>query len=208
MTTIYNHPVPSPSFLPAPTSPSSTSTTSTTSDVPACVPHYVYRVHHPSAQTKYSFGAGFSSKNHSTIIPELAIADRFGLAHLHGATNISSPLISVVATLGQAERLAACVAAKFPDEDVSVVKIDTAHFARGPVWRAEYMLQREGKGREKEWAHEGEYLVTYWVPGQAIVSETVVCRGKGGKRGSIGVIGGEARKGSVAGTGVGVVGRW
>lgn len=77
------------------------------------------------------------------------------------------------------------------------MQVDTCHFARGPVWRAEDVLRRQGQGKENEWQHQGEYLVMYKVPKQAIVNETVMWRARR-ESGP-----GAGRKGSRTGTGCG-----
>jgi hypothetical protein len=143
-------------------------------------------VHRASAQTRYSFSTGFSAKNHTTILNYTSALSRFGLAHLHQQTNISSPFISVYDKLLHAEAVARHFASKY-GEDTMVVEIDTRHLARGPVFRAEDLLRKEGLG--VEWLHEGEYLVMYSVPRQAIRGQTPVARGEGAKQNAIGVIG-------------------
>jgi hypothetical protein len=52
------------------------------------IPRYVYRVHRPSAQTRYSFGEGFRSKNQTTIVHQLAILDTVSF---YSASNPPSP---------------------------------------------------------------------------------------------------------------------
>jgi hypothetical protein len=100
----------------------------------------VYRIHRPSAQTRYSFSTGFSAKNHTTILNYTSALSRFGLAHLNQQTNISSPFISVYDNLAHAEQVAKHWADKW-GEEVLVVSVDTRHFARGPVFRAADLLK-------------------------------------------------------------------
>ncbi|KAH7122227.1 hypothetical protein B0J11DRAFT_463794, partial [Dendryphion nanum] len=145
------------------------------SHVPESIPTTVYRVHRPSAQTKYSFASGFRSKNQTTILNQLSMLNNFALAHLHGQTNISSPFISVYDDQAHAERMAIYLSNKF-GEEMTVVAVDTRHFARGPVFRAADLLG----GKDVEMAatdseiHRGEYLIMYKIPPQAIRTETAV----------------------------------
>lgn len=107
---------------------------------PTAVPPLVYRVHRASAQTRYSFATGFSAKNQTTILNYRSALSRFGLAHLHQQTNISSPFVSVYDDLAHAQRVAAHWAEMY-GEEVWVVTVDTRHFARGPVFRAADLLK-------------------------------------------------------------------
>lgn len=68
------------------------------------------------------------------------------------------------------------------------MEVDTRHLARGPVFRAVDLLKEGGKGEEGEGLHEGEYLVMYRIPMQAVRGQTAVARG-GGKQAAVGVIG-------------------
>jgi hypothetical protein len=156
---------------------------------PTAIPDLVYRVHRTSAQTRYSFSTGFSAKNHTTILNYTSALSRFGLAHLHQQTNISSPFISVYDKLTHAEVVARQFAQKY-GEDTLVVTIDTRHLARGPVFRAADLLKEGGGVEGNEWLHEGEYLVMYRIPMQAIRDQTPVARGEGAKQNAVGVIGG------------------
>jgi hypothetical protein len=152
------------------------------------VPNFVYRVHRASAQTRYSFSTGFSAKNHTTILNHTSSLSRFGLAHINQQTNISSPFISVYDDLARAERVAHYFSQKY-GEDTLVVTVDTHHLARGPVLRAADLL-KDGTGREgEEWLHEGEYLVMYRIPMQAIRGQTPMAKAVSAKQNSVGVIG-------------------
>ncbi|KAF2023910.1 hypothetical protein EK21DRAFT_118324 [Setomelanomma holmii] len=188
MTTLYTlYQTPTYPFPPSPTS------------APTAIPPLVYRVHHTSAQTRYAFSTGFSAKNQTTILNYTSALSRFGLAHLHQQTNISSPFISVYDNLAHAEAVARRFAAKY-GEDTLVVTVDTAHLARGPVFRAADLLKDgggasngDGKGREKggeEWLHWGEYLVMYRIPAQAVRDQTPVARGEDQEWRTVGVIDG------------------
>ncbi|OAK93672.1 hypothetical protein IQ06DRAFT_235942, partial [Phaeosphaeriaceae sp. SRC1lsM3a] len=159
---------------------------------PGSVPTLVYRVHHPSARTSYSFSSGFKAKNHTTILSTTSQLSRFGLAHIHFATNISSPFISAYDNKDHAERVARWMASKWGEETL-IVEIDTQYLARGPVLRAADLLREEEKGLQEihsAWLHEGEYLFMYSIPIQAVRGHTVVSRGEV-RRGSggVGVIG-------------------
>jgi hypothetical protein len=88
--------------------------------------------------------------------------------------------------LARAELVARHFSAKYVGEEVWIVTIDTNYLARGPVFRAADILK--GKVEKDGWLHEGEYLVMYTVPRQAIRSETLVAKG-GGKEGTVGLIG-------------------
>jgi hypothetical protein len=161
---------------------------------PTIIPLLVYRVHRASAQTRYAFGTGFSSKNQTTIVNYTSGLSRFGVAHLHRQTNISSPFISVYDTLSHAESVAKQFSQKY-GEDTFVVTIDTRHLARGPVFRAADLLKDtdDSKSGDKDlvmenWLHWGEYLVMYRIPAQAIRDQTPVERTH--KWGAVGVIGG------------------
>lgn len=172
--------------LPSPPFSSSNSQTCVTTT--NGVPPFVYRVHRPSAQTRYSFGEGFRSKNQTTIVNYTSILSTFSLAHLHGATNISSPFISAYDNLSQAMRIAEYYSQKY-DEETWVVKIDTRHLARGPVFRADAILADEGKEELTGWdaeLHRGEYLIMYRIPPQAIVDETPVGRKDAARWGAVG----------------------
>jgi hypothetical protein len=170
---------------------------------PTSIPPLVYRIHRTSAQTSYHFKAGFSAKNHTTIVNYTSALSRFGLAHLNHQTNISSPFISVYDNLSHAQAVANYFAEKYK-EDTFVVTVDTQHLARGPVFRAADLLQSAdqggvaakemGKGRvsqaEQGWLHHGEYLVMYRIPAQAIRDEVKVARVTDQKWWAPGVIGG------------------
>ncbi|PSN63681.1 hypothetical protein BS50DRAFT_557797 [Corynespora cassiicola Philippines] len=159
---------------------------------PTQIPSLVYRVHRASAQTRYHFSSGFSAKNQTTIVNYTSALSRFGLAHLNQQTNISSPFISVYDNLAHAERVAQYVSQKC-GEDTFVVTIDTAHLARGPVFRAADLLARDGEthsNQESEFFHHGEYLVMYRIPAQAIRDQTPIARGGEPKWRAVGVIGG------------------
>lgn len=89
--------------------------------------------------------------------------------------------------LAHAEQVACHFKQKYPGEEVWIVTIDTKHLAWGPVFRAADILKGEadhGQGR----MHEGEYLVLYTVPRQAVRVETLVAKGKD-KHGAVGLIG-------------------
>ncbi|KAF2658390.1 hypothetical protein K491DRAFT_690129 [Lophiostoma macrostomum CBS 122681] len=168
----YRPPVRNPSFSAPPIPP------------PTNLPPTVYRIHRPSAQTRYSFADGFRSKNQTTIINQVSILHTFGYAHLFGQTNFSSPFISVYTSYAQAERVARWFAKQVP-EDVDVVTIDTEHLGRGPVFRADDLIENlksagklKGDLTEMEVElHRGEYLLMYKIPPQAIRDQTrYVCR--------------------------------
>ncbi len=167
----------------------------TVSLAPLEVPQFVFRVHRSSAQTRYAFSTGFSSKNQTTILNSTSGLLRFGLAHLNQQTNVSSPFISVYDDLSHAENVARHWAQKYA-EDTFVVTVDTQHFARGPVFRAVDLLENTYGDRkaedklERDWLHYGEYLVLYRIPAQAIRDETPVARGESQKWRAVGVIGG------------------
>jgi hypothetical protein len=118
---------------------------------------------------------GFRSKNQTTIVNQTSILCTFGIGHLSGATNISSPLISVYDSYEQAEKIALYFATKY-EEETWVVKIDTRHLARGPVFRAADLLaEKEAAGELTEVdreLHKGEYLIMYKIPPQAVRDET------------------------------------
>ncbi|KAF1350446.1 hypothetical protein EJ07DRAFT_159586 [Lizonia empirigonia] len=156
---------------------------------PTAIPALVYRVHRASAQTRYSFATGFSAKNQTTILNYTSALSRFGLAHLHQQTNISSPFVSVYDDLAHAQRVAAHWADMY-GEEVWVVTVDTRHFARGPVFRAADLLKDDDANKADEWLHWGEYLVMYRVPAQAVRDQTPVGRGKVQTWRAVGVIGG------------------
>ncbi|KAH8708591.1 hypothetical protein GQ44DRAFT_627556, partial [Phaeosphaeriaceae sp. PMI808] len=157
---------------------------------PTAIPAYVYRVHRTSAQTRYAFSTGFSAKNQTTILNYTSALSRFGLAHLHHQTNISSPFISVYDNQAHAENVARHFGKKY-GEDTCVVKVDTQHLARGPVFRAaDLMKEGGGDGKEaEEWLHWGEYLVMYRIPAQAVRDQTPVVRGDDQRWRAVGVIG-------------------
>ncbi|KAG9205208.1 hypothetical protein G6514_008785 [Epicoccum nigrum] len=171
--TLYAQPAPPPPQTPSP---------------PPTIPSLVYRIHRPSAQTRYSFSTGFSAKNHTTILNYTSALSRFGLAHLNQQTNISSPFISVYDNLAHAEQVAKHWADKW-GEEVLVVSVDTRHFARGPVFRAADLLKDAATGKADEWLHWGEYLVMYRIPAQAIRDQTPVGRPKKEAWRAVGVIG-------------------
>lgn len=154
---------------------------------PTSIPSLVYRVHRTSAQTRYAFSTGFSAKNQTTIVNYTSALSRFGLAHLNHQTNISSPFISVYDDLAHAEAVAKHFADKYK-EDTLVVTVDTRHLARGPVFRAADLLEKESG--EESWLHYGEYLVMYRIPAQAIRDQTPVARGGDQKWRAPGAIGG------------------
>ncbi|KAF2017051.1 hypothetical protein BU24DRAFT_420078 [Aaosphaeria arxii CBS 175.79] len=168
---------------------------SPTSPPPTSVPDLVFRVHRPGAQTRYSFGTGFRSKNQTTILNQLANLSQFALAHLLGQTNISSPLISVYDNQAHAEYIAQRYAQMY-NEETLVVTIDTKYFARGPVFRAADLLAgRDENSALSEWEellHRGEYLIMYKIPPQAVRVEVKVGWVGNSKRdsaGSVGVVG-------------------
>lgn len=82
----------------------------------------------------------FHAKNQTTILSCASALSRFGLAHLHQQTNVSSPFISVYNKLSHAEQVAQYLAERWAEE-VLVVSVDTRHFARGPVFRAADLLK-------------------------------------------------------------------
>ncbi|KAH9875383.1 hypothetical protein J1614_004875 [Plenodomus biglobosus] len=212
MTTLSPLP-PSPSLYPPNTHPPSPSTTTTTTPPPPppSIPPLVYRIHHPSSQTRYSFATGFSAKNHTTILAFTTSLSRFGLAHLHQQTNISSPFISVYDDRAHAEAVARSMAPVWR-EDALLVTVDTRYLARGPVFRAVDLLREVGDGEagmakarpgaeakrggpgmgglDEEALHRGEYLVMYRIPAQAVRDQTVVARGEDQGWRAVGVIGG------------------
>ncbi|KAF2636457.1 hypothetical protein P280DRAFT_552952 [Massarina eburnea CBS 473.64] len=163
------------------------------SSPPTAIPTLLYRVHRAGAQTRYSFSTGFSAKNQTTIVNYTSALSRFGIAHLNHQTNISSPFISVYDTHSHAEAVAKHFTAKY-GEDTYVVAVDTRHFARGPVFRAADLLAKEGElgelSAENMWLHQGEYLVMYRIPAQAVRDETPVGSGSNQKWRAVGVIGG------------------
>lgn len=101
---------------------------------------------------------------------------RFAAAHIEGATNISSPFISVYDSQAHAERIAHHMTATNTENDYFfVVEIDTRRLGRGPVIRAaNYLhllppeLRMDPNTRE---IHRGEYLLQYTIPVEAIVRE-------------------------------------
>ena len=156
---------------------------------PTQVPALVYRVHRDSCQTKYSFGTGFSAKNHTTIINQASLIEKFGLAHLTRQTNISSPFISVYDSAAHANQVARYLTMKY-GEDTKVVEIDTRRFARGPPFRAADILKNIPQSDEDKFLHQGEYMLMYTIPREALVVETKVGFGVDTKRRAVGVIGG------------------
>lgn len=76
-------------------------------------------------------------------------------------------------------------------EETTVVAVDTRHFARGPIFRAADLLAgRESEMTLEEWEiHQGEYLVMYKIPAQAIRTETAVGRRRSTMPSLIGAIG-------------------
>jgi hypothetical protein len=156
----------------------SASLSSTASDslpTPTSIPARVYRVDRPGSQTRYTYGTGFTAKNHTTILNSPFLVERFGNAHLNEQTNISSPLISVYDNLAHAERVAHHLAKKH-SERTTVVTIDTSRWARGPVFRAADILRNRGEELtiEENFMHHGEYMVMYNIPREAIITETPV----------------------------------
>ncbi|KAF2792771.1 hypothetical protein K505DRAFT_192763, partial [Melanomma pulvis-pyrius CBS 109.77] len=146
------------------------------STTPTQIPSHVYRVDRPGSQTRYSYGTGFRAKNHTTILNSPLLVDRFGIAHLDEQTNVSSPLISVYDNLEHAQDIAHLFAKKH-GERTTVVMIDTSRWARGPVFRAADLLKNRELTDEEMFLHQGEYLVMYNVPREAIVSEIPVAYG-------------------------------
>ncbi|KAF2005274.1 hypothetical protein P154DRAFT_611869 [Amniculicola lignicola CBS 123094] len=162
---------------------SSSNSLTETATTPVQVPPLVYRIQLPTSQTRYSFSSGFRSKNQTTILNYTSLLQDFGNAHLSRATNISSPFISVYDSLSHAE----AVAAYFSHElrvAVTLVTIDTAHLARGPVFRAADLLRDRVLDEHEAWIHHGEYLVQYRIPPQAVRQETVVGEGRGSGSGN------------------------
>jgi hypothetical protein len=88
--------------------------------------------------------------------------------------------------LPAAERLAQVLKDRFVGEEVWIVEVDTRHLARGPVFRAADLLTG-GEGDSEGWVHEGEYLVMYRIPMQAVRGQTVIARGVGKGVGVIGM---------------------
>ncbi|KAF2829930.1 hypothetical protein CC86DRAFT_367835 [Ophiobolus disseminans] len=163
---------------------------------PASIPALVYRVHRASSQTRYAFATGFSAKNQTTIVNYTSGLSRFGLAHINQQTNISSPFISVYDNLAHAENVAKHFATNF-NEDTFVIKVDTQHLARGPVFRAADLIKEGGgsvaEGKDaymEEWLHWGEYLVMYRIPAEAVRDETPIARGADQRWRIVGAIGG------------------
>jgi hypothetical protein len=120
-----------------------------------------------------------------------SILSTFSLAHLRGATNISSPFISTYDNLSQAIHIAEYFSQHY-GEETWVVKIDTRHLARGPVFRAAAILADEGRTGLTSWEaelHRGEYLIMYRIPPQAIVDETPVGRRDVARWGAVGAVG-------------------
>ncbi|KAJ4356243.1 uncharacterized protein N0V89_004273 [Didymosphaeria variabile] len=152
---------------------------------PESIPSFVYRVHRNRSQTQYDFSTGFRAKNQTTIINQLFHLDRFGLAHLHQQTNISSPFISVYRSQAHAEEVARYFARLY-DEDTWVVTIDTNHLSRGPVFWAANLLKGQELTAAQLWLHEGEYLCLYRISPQAIRDQTRVVRKESRDYGVIG----------------------
>ncbi|KAF2848744.1 hypothetical protein T440DRAFT_400506, partial [Plenodomus tracheiphilus IPT5] len=165
-------------------------TTHPTPSPPRSIPQLLYRIHRPTSQTRYSFATGFISKNQSTILSISTSVSRFGLAHLHQQTNISSPFISVYDDLAHAESVAGWMA-RMGGGEVVVVCVDSRYLGPGPVFRAEDLLRGEagGGGGGGEWLHRGEYLVMYRIPVQAVRDQRVVARGEGEGWRAVGVVG-------------------
>ncbi|KAF2708433.1 hypothetical protein K504DRAFT_434913 [Pleomassaria siparia CBS 279.74] len=168
------------------------STASDYSTTPTQIPARVYRVNRPGSQTRYSYGTGFSAKNHTTILNSPFLVERFGNAHLSEQTNISSPLISVYDDLAHAECVAHYLAKKH-GEKTMVVTIDTSRWARGPVFRAVNILKDRELTAEERFLHQGEYMVMYNIPREAIVTQTPVGHGADAQWKGVGVIGGGRR---------------
>lgn len=89
--------------------------------------------------------------------------------------------------LARAERVARYFEQKYPGEGVWIVTIDTKYLAWGPVFRAADILKGEADNIQG-CLHEGEYLVLYTVPRQAVRVETLVTKGKD-KHVAVGLIG-------------------
>lgn len=169
-----------------------------TQPTPTAIPDRFYRVHHEKAQTLYDFGTGFSAKNQTTILNYTTSLCRFGLAHIHQQTNISSPFISVYDNLAHAEHVARNWA-QHKQHATFVVTIDTRHLARGPIFRAADLLRGESERNEvnlssreaagNEWLHWGEYLVLYRIPPQAVQNQTPIAQGVDQNWRTVGVIG-------------------
>jgi len=175
------------------TRPASLSITASDSGTtPSQIPLRVYRVDRPGSQTRYSYGTGFSAKNHTTILNSPLLVERFGNAHLNEQTNISSPLISVYDNLAHAERVAHYLASKH-GEHTKVVTIDTSRWARGPVFRAMDILKGRELTLEESLLHHGEYMVMYNIPREAIITETPVGFVPDTNWKTVGVIGGNRR---------------
>jgi hypothetical protein len=156
-------------------SASLSSTASDCNPTPTSIPARVYRIDRPGSQTRYTYGTGFTAKNHTTILNSPFLVDRFGNAHLNEQTNISSPLISVYDNLAHAEQVAHYLVKKH-GERTTVVTIDTSRWARGPVFRAADILRNRGEelSAKERFMHQGEYMVMYNIPREAIVTETPI----------------------------------
>jgi hypothetical protein len=137
------------------------------------LPQYLYRVHRTGAQTYYDFSHGFKAKFQKAILSHKMDTDRQARDHLTGRTNIASPFISAYADASRAEAVAKYFADKY-QTNTSVVKINTQHLARGPIWRAIDILAGVTLNSMDHWLHEGEYLIFLKVPPEAIVSETFI----------------------------------
>lgn len=76
-------------------------------------------------------------------------------------------------------------------EETTVVAVDTRHFARGPIFRAaDLLIGKEAELSMAEWElHQGEYLIMYKIPPQAIRTEMAVGRRGSGRPLAVGAIG-------------------
>lgn len=74
-----------------------------------------------------------------------------------------------------------------------MVTIDTSRWARGPVFRAADILRNRGEelSAEGRFLHQGEYMVMYNIPREAIVTETPIAYAADAMRSTrgVGVIG-------------------
>jgi hypothetical protein len=61
-------------------------------------------------------------------------------------------------------------------EETTIVRIDTSHLARGPLFRAANLLDWNTLSDMDKMLHQGEYLIMYKVPPQAITVETPIGR--------------------------------
>ncbi|KAF2190784.1 hypothetical protein K469DRAFT_560036 [Zopfia rhizophila CBS 207.26] len=144
------------------------------------LPHLVYRVDYPTAQTTYNPSSGFRAKNQTTILSTTFTLKTTLIPHLTWATNRSSPFISVFSSKSHAEQWARHLSAQKGGMRCYVLTINTRMLGRGPVFRAEDWVGEvveggEGMGgrelTEWSWNHEGEYLIMYKIPKEAIVDE-------------------------------------